>query len=144
MSDKRLVSVTRTQRYFIDGKEYHSLAEIPESELKKLGPDVVKLLEDKNRDGIPDILQGGGVSLRKTKVILESTGDAGSPTGDIMKNILAGFGEADPRYTEQAKQGIEAIQLKQREDELKRERTRYIVIIVALVALVAFLLLKRF
>ena len=56
MNDKNTTTVTRYERYVVNGKEYGSLAEIPEPERSQ----VARILEDKNADGIPDILQGRG------------------------------------------------------------------------------------
>lgn len=48
------------QKYIINGKEYNSLDEMPE--------DLRILFEDKNKDGIPDILEG----IDKTKEVKAS------------------------------------------------------------------------
>jgi hypothetical protein len=105
MSEKKVTSITR--RYIINGKEYHSLADIPESERKKFGADIDRLFEDKDNDGVPDILQGEEdvPSSVRARAVFEST--------------------------------------VQRQDERWRERAGYYIVILALLAVIVFLLLRQ-
>jgi len=90
-------TVTRSERYIINGKEYGSLEEIPEAERKLLdepvnvlGEPFNKLLEDKDKDGIPDILQGSGTgtaSRRTESKVVTVSSDARAGATDWGKTL---------------------------------------------------------
>ena len=149
MSEKKITSTTRSERYIIDGKEYQSLSDIPESERKKLDAHF-KLFEDKDKDGIPDIFQKNDAqtsSYRESKVVRVSSNDNAENAGELFKSVFQKFG-VDPFGTE--KQEGEHINRKEEltlfnrdKDERRKERSGSYIIILALIAVIVYLVLKQ-
>jgi hypothetical protein len=147
MSDKDAPNIIKSQRYIIDGKEYRSLSEIPESEKKRLGARL-KLLEDKDNDGIPDILQkkSAHTSYVETKVVRVSSAENMDKAGDLLKNVLRDLGadsvDTQKQGEEPKTQEVESPLRRRQREEQRTEKTRYYIVILALVAVIVFLLLK--
>lgn len=149
MSEKKSSSVVKSERYIIDGKEYHSLSDIPEPERKKLEAHL-KLLEDKDKDGMPDIFQREGTKtshVQTTEFRVSSSGNA----DDIGARVKSALEALTSRSLGTERQGQEnkisepeSRHLKQQQDEQRRERIRNYVLIIALVAAVVFLAFMRF
>lgn len=148
MNEKKIISTKRSERYIIDGKEYHSLSEIPESERKKLDAHF-RLLEDKDKDGIPDIFQRNDAqtSYVESKEVRMSSNVKAEKAGDLLKSVLQDLG-VGPFGTE--KQGgenktreSELLLINRHQDERRKERIRSYIVIFALIAVIAFLVLKK-
>ncbi len=150
MSEKKVSTITRSERYVIDGKEYHSLSDIPESERKKLEAHF-KLLEDKDKNGVPDIFQRNDsrTSYIETKEGRVSTGENTEKMENFLKSVLQDLGVGpldagkqgeEPKTSEVTKSSL----INQHQDERRRERIRHYIVILALIAVIVFLLLRHF
>jgi len=148
MNEKKITGTKRSERYIIDGKEYHSLSDIPESERKKLDAHF-KLFEDKDKDGIPDIFQRNDAqtSYVESKEVRVLSNDNAEKAGELFKSVLQNLG-VGPVGTE--KQGgehktreSESPLINRHQDERRKERIRSYIVIFALIAVIAFLALKQ-
>ena len=152
MNDNRITKITRTERYTIDGKEYNSLDEIPEEERRKLEAHL-KLLEDKDGDGVPDIVQGnrkGTSSIRNHQVHISAPKGrmkdaerAGELITDLLKDLGAGSYGVDTRAAGQQRGGSESPQLRRQRREQRRERIRHYIVILSLFGVIAYFFLER-
>ena len=73
------MEIKKVVTYRINGKEYHSLEEMPEP--------LRKLFEDKNQDGVPDILEGTGIEVIKRVVRLGSPNDLSSSPPEVQEAL---------------------------------------------------------
>ena len=73
------MEIKKVIKYRINGKEYHSLEEMPEP--------LRKLFEDKNQDGVPDILEGTGIEVIKRVVQLGSPNDLSNAPPEVQKAL---------------------------------------------------------
>jgi hypothetical protein len=90
MSEKKVTSTIRSERYIIDGKEYQSLSDIPKSERKKLDAHF-KLFVDKDKDGIADIFQRSDAktsSYTESKVVRVSSNNNPEKANELFNSPL--------------------------------------------------------
>lgn len=148
MSKKKITSTTRSERYIIDGKEYQSLSDIPESERKKLDAHF-KLFEDKDKDGIADIFQQNDAktsSYTESKVVRVSSTDNAENADELFKSVFQNLGVGPFGTEKKEREHIdhkEELTLFNRDkDERQKERIGSYIIILALIAVIVFLVLK--
>jgi hypothetical protein len=152
MSDKRITKISRTERYTVDGKEYDSLDDMPEEARRKLEAHL-KLLEDKDGDGVPDILQGqrkdtSGIQSRQVHISaprgrMKDAERAGELITDLLKDLGAGSYGVDTRAAEQQRDGSESPQLRRQRREHRRERVRSYIVILILLGVIAYFFLEK-
>ena len=70
------MEIEKVITYRINGQEYHSLEEMPEK--------LRLLFEDKNQDGVPDILEGTGVAVKRI-VRVGSAKDLSSAPSEVQE-----------------------------------------------------------
>lgn len=141
-------NVTKSTRYVIHGKEYHSLSDIPESERKELDAHF-KLFEDKDKDGTPDIFQKNDArgSYAESKEIRVSTlAENSEKSVDLLKRAMrdvgvGSFGIENQGREHEARAGDSPL-INRHQDERRKEKIRGYIVIFAVIAVIAFLVLK--
>lgn len=146
MAEKITTHITKSERYVVDGTEYHSLAEIPEREREKLDA-ALKLLKDK-AEGFSqstfDNVQSSRVEVKRE--IRVSSSDDAKNAGDVLRDVLHDFGSASiPADDERTKtaQNIISIPPEQGSEKQRNDRTWYVIVILALLAVIVFLLARQ-
>ena len=70
-----------TETIYFNGKKYNGISEMP-PDIRKLVEKLIYFRNDENKDGIPDILQSGGLSgLKETFNLIKDIGQLGSGQG---------------------------------------------------------------
>lgn len=80
---------------YFNGKKYQSLAEMPSSE-RQLYEKFNRFFADADQDGVPDVLQGGGISgLKEAFGMLKEIGQIGSSNPGLTQGQITIVRETD-------------------------------------------------
>ena len=67
-----------TETIYFNGRKYHNISEMPSSD-RRLVEKLIYFSMDENKDGVPDIIQSGGLSgIKETLNIIKDIGQLSS------------------------------------------------------------------
>lgn len=144
MSSTKHTVIRKSEHYVVDGKEYHNLADIPASERKRI-EEHLRVFEDKDKDGTPDIFQHGnaGSSIVSSKVSHTYSGAGSELSPDLLKDVLGSLSKGSSNVTmpsiEGRHQKNESPRDARRRKDRSRERVKTVISTTILLAVVIFL-----
>src|SRR5215831_2965705 len=145
MNEKKSVTITRSERYVIDGKEYHSLDEIPESERKKLEASL-ELLKRPTTLGQVAATKNTRSHMEFKEVRVSTDENATDAATELLRKVMDDF-SADKSVAREHEPNKNAPSIVSLPPELQQksssgDKVKYYVIIAALLGVIAYLLLK--